>query len=143
MINKLIKPIVRNSGNKIEIKEEPILDEINFNIIKFNNRERPNKEKVIIVCAFSEFGCESLIPTFCLPSIINKKEGYYYIVVGWYGRKYLYQHLVDEYWEIKEEFMWLREYSKAFHHNSKNLKRIENSLSNNGIVLKSEHLLLV
>ena len=55
--------------------------------------------------------------------------------MGWYGREFLYRHLVDEYWELKEEFQHLREYCRAFHHSSKNLKRIEKQATDHGRVL--------
>jgi hypothetical protein len=57
--------------------------------------------------------------------------------MGWHGREYFYRHLVDEYWELKEEHMWLRDYTKAFHHNSKNLTKIEEEASKYGDVIPS------
>ena len=66
--------------------------------------------------------------------------GAYVIVVGWYGREFFYRHLVDEYWELPEEHQWLREYSRAFHHESKNLKSLEKYLETQGRVVKSSEL---
>ncbi|CAE7860224.1 unnamed protein product [Symbiodinium microadriaticum] len=60
--------------------------------------------------------------------------------MGWYGREYLYRHLVDEFWEIKEEYMWLREYTRAFHHNSYNLERLEEEATKIGNVVPSSAL---
>jgi predicted Zn-ribbon and HTH transcriptional regulator len=72
-----------------------------------------------------------------LPAIMRRFPGKYNIAVGWHGREYLYRHLVDEFWEIKEPYMWLREYCRAFHHDSKNLKLIEKTLEDKGQVISS------
>ncbi len=61
-------------------------------------------------------------------------------MVGWYGRKYLYQHLVDEFWELDESHQHLREYTRAFHHESKNLSGLESKLSQYGKVVPSDYL---
>lgn len=126
---KLIKlpPFEYNPGDKSQINQEVKLDKIIFNIHKFSDRARPSqKENIVIIPAFSEFGCESLIPLYAIPWLLkNRHAGRYCIVLGWYGREFLYRHLVDEYWEIKEEFQHLREYCRAFHHESKNLANVE------------------
>jgi hypothetical protein len=57
--------------------------------------------------------------------------------MGWYGREYLYRHLVDEFWEAKEEHQWLREYCRAFHHDSKNLKKLESEVRKFGHAIPS------
>jgi hypothetical protein len=44
---------------------------------------------------------------------------------------------VDEFWEIKDEHMWLRDYARAFHHQSINLRRIEEEASWHGTVIPS------
>ena len=44
---------------------------------------------------------------------------------------------MDEFWEVREEHQWLRDYCNAFHHNSDNLKRLELKLEKNGIVITS------
>jgi hypothetical protein len=141
MVKRFIKSSVRNCGdNKASSKEEP-LEDIKFNIYKFNNRPKPeDKRQKMIICSFSEFGCETLGCLYCVPNFIKDYPGKYKILVGWYGRKYLYQHLVDEFWEIKSEHMWLREYSRAFHHQSKNLSKIEKSLKQHGIVVPSNYM---
>src|SRR6185369_10540736 len=71
---------------------------------------------------------------------INENPGAYIIVVGWYGRAYLYKHLVDEFWETKEEFQFLRDKAMAFHHVSKNLGKVEKHLEQFGKVVGSDKL---
>lgn len=134
---KLIKYKTRVFGR---IKEkEIILNELSFNKFKFNKRRIPNdKNRIVFIDCFGEFGCESLSLMFCIPKIIQKHPGAYFICVGWYGREYLYRHIVDEFWEIKEEFQWLREYSNAFSSSSKNLAGINKYLNNFGIVYNAQ-----
>jgi len=140
MARKLLKSLIRVGNLKPE-KPEKIVQDINFNVIKLNSRPKPNNPKqIIFICCFSEFGCETVGSMYCIPRILQDHPGKYKIVIGWHGREYLYRHLVDEFWEIKPEFMWLREYSKGFHHNSKNLKKIENSLKQYGITVPSDYL---
>jgi predicted Zn-ribbon and HTH transcriptional regulator len=118
--------------------EEPLTD-ITFNVHKFNDRPKPeNKKRILIVGCLSEFGCETIGCMFCLPRILQERPGDYKIAVGWYGREYFYRHLVDEFWEIKEEHQWLREYCRAFHNESKNLTKLENSLQNFGRFVRSQ-----
>lgn len=141
MAKKFIKSNIRNCGDKKLSSKEKILEDIKFDIYKFNNRPKPNDRKqIMVICAFSEFGCETLGCMYCIPSFINYYPGKYKIAVGWHGRKFLYQHLVDEFWEIKEDAMWLREYARAFHHQSKNLDQIEKSLRKYGIVIPSAYM---
>ena len=121
----------------VEVK----LDNVEFIVHKLNPRIRPkNKERIKIISCFSEFGCEVLGCLYCLPRLLRRYPGQYVIAMGWYGREYLYRHLVDEFWEIKEEYMWLRDYTRAFHHTSTNLKRIEKNASQFGEVILS-HIL--
>lgn len=116
-------------------------EEVGFNVFKFNPSPRPNDpRRVMVICCFSEFGCETVGAMYCIPRVIREHPGKYVIVVGWYGRDYLYRHLADEFWEIKPEHMWLREKARAFHHDSVNLSRIEKSLDSVGIVVPSEYL---
>jgi len=131
----------RNPGDgKLSAPEEQI-EEVKFNIFKFNPSPRPNDpRRVMIICCFSEFGCETVGAMYCIPRIIREHPGKYVIVVGWYGREYLYRHLADEFWEVKSEHMWLREKARAFHHESSNLSKIEKSLESFGIVVPSEYL---
>lgn len=129
------------SGDKFFSPSEERFQEVSFRIHKFSSRPRPSdKSKIIIICCFSEFGCETVGVTYCIPRIIQDRPTEYRIAVGWHGREYLYRHLVDEFWEIEESCMWLRDYSRAFHHESKNLKRLEKSLKSYGRVVRSSYL---
>lgn len=138
--SKIIAPKLLTPGDRKEIEAEPDIQNFEFNIFKFNNREKPPVDRVLIICCFSEFGCELLGPMYCIPQIIQENSGKYVIIVGWYGRDYLYKHLADEFWEIKEENMWLREYARAFHSESRNLHQIEKKLENHGKVVTSDSL---
>lgn len=125
---------------KCKFKEKHI-DNIRFKINKFNSKPFPkNKKEIIIICCFSEFGCETLGCMYCIPQITKEFSYKYKIAVGWHGREYLYRHLVDEFWEIEKDYMWLKEYSRAFHNVSKNLLRIEDKLNDFGIVFPSAYL---
>ena len=109
---------------------EEKLANVKFNIHKFSKKPKPdNINQIMIICCFSEFGCEVIGSLYCVPRFVKENPDKYVIVVGWYGREYLYKHLVDEFWEIKEDCQWLRDYSLAFHHSSKNLSKLEKSLS--------------
>lgn len=135
-----LKTYKRNAGDGKEFLIEENIEDIKFNIFKLNNRPKPNDPRqVLIICCFSEFGCETLGVLYCLPRILRDHPGKYKIIVGWHGREYLYRHLVDEFWEMKSEHMWLKEYSRAFHHESKNLERIEKSLEDFGTVVPSAY----
>lgn len=131
-MKRIIEPKPMNPGTRKALPAEEKLGDITFNVYKFNNRPRPdNMNRKVIFSMFGEFGCETMGVLYCIPRFIQKLSGYYTIAVGWYGREYLYKHLVDEYWEIKEEFQWLREYARAFHNDSKNLKRLEKEFTTN------------
>lgn len=114
--------------------KEKLLKSISFNKIVF---KKSNKINHIFVFAMVEFGCELLIPHYLLPKICIENPDKKIIVIGWYGRDFLYRHLVDEFWEIKEEFMWLKNTARAMHHNSKNIRKLEIALSNYGYVIPS------
>lgn len=115
---------------------EPKLDSVSFYVHKFNHRVRPKKiDRIKIVSCFSEFGCEVIGTMYCIPRLLRRFPGNYIIAMGWYGREFLYRHLVDEFWEVKEQFMWLRDYTRAFHHVSDNLKRLERSATQYGNVI--------
>lgn len=121
--------------------DEKLLDNVDFKIHKLTNNSKPkDKNKVLLICCFSEFGCETVGVMYTIPQIILQNSDKYIIVVGWQGRKYFYQHLVDEFWEINDEHMWLREFARAFHHESKNLKSLEKGLEQYGIVIPSAKL---
>jgi hypothetical protein len=131
---KLLKYRPRDTDGKATEKEVK-LTELSFTKFKFNKRPIPkDKNRIIFIDCFSEFGCESIALMYCIPKIIQKHPGAYFICVGWYGREYLYKHLVDEFWEIKEEFQWLREYAGAFSNSSKNLAKLNLYLKKNGTV---------
>jgi hypothetical protein len=117
--------------------KEPHISDIKFNVHKFTKRSKPkDKRNLVIFPCFSEFGTEILGVLYCIPKMMGEKYmGKYSIVMGWYGRAYLYKHLVDEFWEIKEEFQWLREYCRAFYHHSVNLRRLEDNVSQYGKVV--------
>lgn len=127
---RIIKPKPFNPGTRKPLEPEQILSNIDFHVHKFTSKPKPKDSKRIIVFSmFGEFGCETLGVLYCLPMLLKKFEGYYTIVMGWHGRTYLYKHLVDEYWELNEDLQWLREYSRAFHNDSKNLKRLEKDVA--------------
>jgi len=121
--------------------KEERMEDIEFYIHKFTDKPKPKeKKKIIIICCFSEFGCEVMGALYCIPRIIAENPGCYFIMAGWYGRSYLYKHLVDEFWEVKEKHQWLRDKCFAFHHKSVNLAKVEKELSQFGEVIKSDYL---
>lgn len=120
--------------------QEQIVD-IDFNVHKFSSRPKPeDPSRIMIISCFSEFGCEVIGSLYCIPRIIKENPDLYVIVMGWYGREYLYRHLVDEFWETKEDVQWLRDSSLAFHHNNKNLQRIEKAVSKLGKIVTADAL---
>jgi len=120
---------------------ERSLDEISFTVHKLNHRARPKKrDRIKIIACFSEFGCETLGAMYCIPRLLRRFPGSYVIAMGWHGREYIYRHLVDEYWEMKEEHMWLRDHARAFHHISNNLDRLERAATKYGDVVPSSAL---
>jgi len=120
---------------------EQTLDEISFTVHKLNHRPRPKKkDRIKIIACFSEFGCETLGAMYCIPRLLRRFPGAYVIVMGWHGREYIYRHLVDEFWEMKEEYMWLRDHARAFHHISNNLERLERAATKYGDVIPSAAL---
>jgi hypothetical protein len=125
---------------KKKVVEEPVCD-VQFNINKFSSRQKPkDPNKIIIISCFSEFGCEILGVMYCIPRLLKQYKDHYFVVIGWHGRSYLYHHLVDEFWELKEDFQFLRDKAMAFHHVSKNLLKIEKHMSNFGKVFNSDKL---
>jgi len=127
---KMLKTKARNAGTGLETVAEEKLEDIQFNVHKFNNRPKPDDpERIMIIGTFSEFGCESLAVHYCVPRLAQANPLMYKIAVGFYGRAYLYRHLVDEYWELREDHQWLREFCRAFHNESRNLARVEKKLA--------------
>lgn len=143
---KLIKHKNRDACSGSVIEAERILDTITFDKFKFNHRSPPgDKNKIILITCFSEFGVESVALMYSIPQVIQifrHKFGSdcYFICVGWHGRDYLYRHLVDEYWAVKEEYQWLREYSMAFRSTSKNIARLEKSLKSYGTLYEGQNM---
>ena len=122
-------------------KEQEKIVDISFNVHKFNKRPKPtDPNNILIMGCFSEFGCETVSVLYSIPRLMEQNLGKYIIVMGWYGREYLYRHLADEFWELKEEFQWLREHSRAFFHVSKNLEKLEKNVIKYGKVYPSQYL---
>lgn len=120
---------------------EDTLSSIDFRVSKFSNRPKPtDRNRIVIISCFSEFGCETVGCVYCIPKMIRSFPGQYIIGMGWSDREYLYRHLLDEFWEIDEKHIWLRDYVYAFHHRSKNLKRLEESATKYGRVVPSAAL---
>lgn len=126
-------------------EKEELIEEIKFKVHKFNNRERPsNKSDIVVFPSFSEFGSEIISIIYCIPHLLTTRYlGKYSIAMGWYGRKYLYEHLVDEFWELDESHQPLREHCLAFHHNSKNLHMLEKRASETGHVVHVDEYAIV
>lgn len=131
----------RSKDDPKKADQEQLLGQMRFKVHKYNNRPKPKKtDRIKIVSCFSEFGCEIMGCLYCIPRLLKRFPGQYVIVMGWHGREYLYRHLVDEFWELDEEFMWLRDYTRAFHHKSKNLKKAEQMAAAYGHVVPSDAL---
>lgn len=141
LVRPILKTRPRNPGDKEQIDLEISHEEIGFRVHKFSSRPRPtDPTRVNLICCFSEFGCETVGVVYCIPRITRDRPSDYRIAVGWAGREYIYRHLVDEFWEIDERHMWLREYARAFHHESRNLTRVEDALKKYGRVVPSSYL---
>lgn len=138
---KLLKGYRRNPGDGKPLAKENLIHEIKFHKHKFNNRPVPeDKNRILFITCFSEFGCESIGLMYCIPKLLQRYPGMYVICVGFFGRSYLYKHLVDEFWELDESHQWLREFVTAFAHSSKNLQKLEESLSMQGRVYKGSSM---
>jgi hypothetical protein len=138
---KFTKNRKRNFGDGKPIDREENLEELNFKIFKMNDKQKPQDPyRIIYICCFFEFGCESLALMYMLPKIIRNNPNCYFIAIGWFGREYLYRHLVDEYWELDEKFQFLRDYSNAFANSSKNLTAFYKKISNNHTVYSSAYM---
>lgn len=143
---KPIKGKIYNPGSRLEISKEPILPEIKLTVYKFNNRPKPEmKNRNVIFSCFSEFGSEIVACLYCIPMLMQSKYlGYYSIAIGWHGRGFLYKHIVDEFWETQPEHQWLRDYCRAFHHESRNLRLLEKSVRRKqGILANANELSIV
>jgi len=125
----------------IQAKDREPFEDLGFTIYKFSNRPRPkDKRSITLISCLSEFGCETLGILWNIPMICQERAGHYKIAVGWYGREYFYKHLVDEFWELKPKHQWLRDYCKAFHHESRNLTKLEELLTNYGHVVTAQQV---
>lgn len=135
----LFKP--KEASDSLNKKYEKKIQDVTFTVYKFNNRPRPKKkDRIKVLGCFSEFGCETMGCLYNIPMALRRYPGQYVIAMGWYGREYLYRHLVDEFWEIDEKHMWLRDYARAFHNTSINLKKIEQAATQYGEVVPSAAL---
>lgn len=135
---RLVPARKRNPGDKASYISEERIGELVFRVHKFGPRPRPSVPNVAIFPHFCEFGSEFVASMYCLPFLLNGRlQGKYSVVMGWHGRAYLYKHLVDEFWELAEEHMWLRESSRAFHHDSVNLRRAEKAARQHGVVVNT------
>lgn len=118
------------------LSSEQRLSDLSFVVHKLNHRPKPTKkDRIKIISCFSEFGCETVGVLYCIPRLLKRYPGAYIIAMGWHGREYLYRHLVDEFWELKEEYMWLRDTARAFHNISHNLKKLEEAATMYGDVV--------
>lgn len=89
----LFKPQERDTHPTIG--SEVSLTQMSFNIHKFNNRPKPKeRDRILIISCFCEFGCELVGRLYCLPRLIKRFPGRYIIVMGWHGREYIYRHLI-------------------------------------------------
>ncbi|MCK9458341.1 MAG: hypothetical protein M0R80_01705 [Proteobacteria bacterium] len=121
--------------------KEETMEDISFNVHKFNARPKPKDiRKILIISTLFEFGCETLSVLYSIPKVLQNYGGLYVIVLGWYGRSYLYRHLADEFWELKEEHQWLRDYSNAFSNSSKNIALLHKEVAKLGNFCPPEHL---
>jgi len=120
---------------------EKRLGELSFIVHKLNHRPKPkSKDRIKIISCFSEFGCEIVGSLYCVPRLLKRYPGAYVIAMGWYGREYLYRHLVDEFWELKEDYMYLRDSARAFHNVSYNLQKLEEAATAFGDVIPAVSL---
>lgn len=131
-------PIIFNSTKE---ETEPHIDNIKFNIHKFTKRKKPSDNRnIVIFPCFSEFGTEILGVLYSIPILLRELQGKYSVVMGWNGRKYLYKHLVDEFWELDKSHQWLRKYSRAFNHYSLNLTKVEKNVTKQGRLISALEL---
>jgi hypothetical protein len=131
---RIIPAKAYNPGDRIEIAKEELIENLTFKVHKFNNRPKPTDiRRIVFFPVFSEFGSEVVSVLYCIPHFLRTYYvGYYSIAVGWAGRAFLYKHLVDEFWELDETYSWLRDYCRAFHHDSFNLRKLEKQLTKQG-----------
>ena len=86
-------------GHEFDKRQDILCDSVKFIAHKFTKRPKPKDiNKIIIINSFGEMGCETLIPLYCIPSLIRLNPNCYFIVLGFHGRSYLYKHFIDEFW---------------------------------------------
>lgn len=122
-----------NLDGNAYVKEKKV-NEIKFYRHIYNKKTQCD---TIFIFCLVEFGCEFLIPHYLMSAVCSANQGKKIVVIGWYGREFLYKHLCDEFWELDENYMWLRETSRALHHNSKTIKKLELLLKQYGTVYPS------
>lgn len=128
-----LKPAVINYSDGKQFDCEPDLDQIKFHVHSFTSKQGKN----LFIFALVEFGCELFLPHYFLKELKNIYQDHRLVVIGWHGRAFLYQNLVDEFWELDESHMWLRETVRAFLHVSRNIKNLEKLLRKQGDVFES------
>jgi hypothetical protein len=135
----LIRKLILNKGysnqDGFSFQEESIYKKLKFKRHIYNNKIKRN---TIFITTFVEFGCESFFPHYIVPEVASSNKEYHIVVVGWFGREFYYKHLVDEFWELDNEFGSLRNLSRALQHNSKTLFSLEKLLETYGVVIKSD-----
>jgi hypothetical protein len=142
MLPKPLKGSIYTPGSAAVTDKERLLFKIKFKVHKFNNRPKPTTaNRTAIFSCFSEFGSEIVGCLYCIPKLLSERYlGYYSIAMGWHGRAFLYKHLVDEFWEIDEDCQYLRDYCRAFHHESRNLQRLEKKVQAHGLLVHANAL---
>lgn len=129
---------MKNILVRVKKEKEKILNEVKFNVFSFSNKQRPSSN-ILFVCCFSEFGCETISCMYGFQRIRAKYPKHFVVAVGWYGREYLYRHLVDEFWEIERDAQFLRDSVNAHKSSSVNIKNIEKNLKKIGTVINTEY----
>ena len=112
--------------------KEPWVEDFYISREKFSNKQRKDPKETLVITNFCELGVETLNCNYSIPRVLEKFKDYYSIVFGWSGRRYFYKHLVDEFWELDKRHYWLKDYSNACIHNSKNLSKLEGKLTSYG-----------
>ena len=103
--------------------KEPWVEDFYIHKEKFSANPRKDPKETLIITNFCELGLETLNCNYSIPRVLEKFKDYYSIVFGWSGRRYFYKHLVDEFWELDKRHYWLKDYSNACDHKSKNLSK--------------------
>ena len=128
-------------GHEFDKRQDILCDSVKFIAHKFTKRSKPKDiNKIIIINSFGEMGCETLIPLYCIPRLIRLNPNCYFIVLGFYGRSYLYKHLVDEFWELDGSYSWLRGYSYSFINMSNVYRKLLEKIKTFGVVISGDFL---